>query len=280
MRHRSAFGGLILPFLLVLGCGGGPSTPPPEQAPPAAGAAVPQSAPMMETQSPSLAPPPADAGLVPLPGGDRVVTAPPIEQGAEMPAGHPPIGMPAPAESAAGMPPGHPPIEAMAQAPAQIQAPPAGSGMGSTGMTWTLPAGWVDVPPSSSVRKAQFRVPGPAGDAEGVVFYFGPGQGGDPQSNAERWATQFSTPDGQPAIGNLKTSRQTVGSLPVLRVEVGGRYSNPMTSDPPIADALLLGAIAEGKDANWFFKLTGPRATVESQRAAFDDLVRSLKSGA
>ena len=279
MRNSLVAGGVVLATLvLTAACGGGSSAP--TQSAPAGGPPAEQTAPAVEQQPMAGMPAPTpDRGLVPLPDS-REAVAPPIGEDAQMPPGHPPIGAPAEPAGTAQMPPGHPPIEAMGQSPGQIQSPPPGSGVGATGMQWTLPAGWIDVPPSSSVRKAQFRVPGPSGDAECVVFYFGPGQGGDPQSNAERWASQFSTPDGQPAVANLKTSRQTVGSLDVLRVEVGGRYANPMTSDPPIADALLLGAIAEGKDANWFFKLTGPRATVESQRTAFDDFVRSLKAGA
>ena len=35
--------------------------------------------------------------------------------------------------------------------------------------------------------------------------------------------------------------------------------------------------IAQGPDANWFFRATGPRATLEAQRAAFDGLVHSIR---
>jgi hypothetical protein len=38
--------------------------------------------------------------------------------------------------------------------------------------------------------------------------------------------------------------------------------------------------VAEGPDANWFFKFTGPAKTVEAQRAAFGELLKSLKKGA
>jgi hypothetical protein len=42
---------------------------------------------------------------------------------------------------------------------------------------------------------------------------------------------------------------------------------------------MLLGAIARGPDANWFFKATGPRTTMEANRAAFDGLVQSIRPG-
>jgi hypothetical protein len=42
---------------------------------------------------------------------------------------------------------------------------------------------------------------------------------------------------------------------------------------------MLLGAIVQGPDANWFFRAMGPRATMESQRAAFDGMIRSIRRG-
>ena len=47
----------------------------------------------------------------------------------------------------------------------------------------------------------------------------------------------------------------------------------------PKPGQMLLGAIAEGPDANWFFKLTGPEATLEAQREAFEGMILSLRRG-
>ena len=147
-----------------------------------------------------------------------------------------------------------------------------------------MPAGWTSEAPSSPMRRAQYKVPGPGGDGECVVFYFGPGQGGDPMSNAQRWAGQFKQPDGRGSSEVLKTSTVQVGDLRVLLVEVGGVYSGGMTlsAEPPreMPNFMLLGAIAEGPDANWFFKVTGPEATLRAQRSAFEGMVKSLKRGA
>jgi hypothetical protein len=179
---------------------------------------------------------------------------------------------------AGDLPPGHPPLET-GDTGGGLSAPPPGSGTGAAGLAWTTPEGWIEETPSSTVRRAQYRVPGPGGDAEFVVFYFGPGQGGDPMSNAMRWAGQFTQPDGSSSLDRLETREEAVGALTVLRVEVSGSYSNVMVSDETIPDAMLLGAIAQGPDANWFFKLTGPRDTVEGQRAGFDGLIASLRPG-
>ena len=181
------------------------------------------------------------------------------------------------------LPAGHPPLSGAASTDSLIAPPPPGSGTGETGLTWTAPEGWISETPSSAMRRAQYRVPGPGGDGELVVFYFGPGQGGDAMSNAVRWANQFAQPDGRAPQEAMKTEEIRVGDTPVLLTEVSGTYSGGMTmmtgASQELADHMLLGAIAQGGDANWFFKLTGPRATVEPQRAAFRAMIESLRRG-
>ena len=180
------------------------------------------------------------------------------------------------------LPPGHPPTGDSGAHPAVPVPPPAGSGADRQGLTWKTPAGWTEEAPSSSMRRAQYRIPGSAGAAECVVFYFGPGQGGEAKANAERWGSQFHRAEGGPIGDALKTRETKVGDIPVLLVEVTGTYAGGMGSGPTGAERpnyMLLGAIAKGPDANWFFRATGPRATLEAQRAAFDSLVRSIKRG-
>jgi hypothetical protein len=43
-----------------------------------------------------------------------------------------------------------------------------------------------------------------------------------------------------------------------------------------MANYMLLGAIAEGPDAPWFFKFTGPEETVRSQRDGFVSMLESI----
>jgi hypothetical protein len=132
------------------------------------------------------------------------------------------------------------------------------------------------------MRKAQYSVTGEAGKAEFVVFYFGPGQGGNARANVERWAGQFTQPDGRPSQEVMKTSQTDVNGIPVTLVEIKGTYqSSPMMggSIDPKPGHMLLAAIAEGPDANWFFRLTGPEATVESNREVFDSVIGSLRRG-
>lgn len=173
-----------------------------------------------------------------------------------------------------GGPVGGGPVGGGQAAPSSAGAPAANE----AALVWQAPTDWQAEEPASPMRRAQYRVPGTAGDAELVVFYFGAGQGGDAMANARRWADQFVQADGRPSTEAMETRERNVGDMPVLVVEVEGTYTGGMSGAGELDDAMLLGAIARGPDANWFFKLTGPRATVESQRAAFDSLIGSLRA--
>jgi hypothetical protein len=182
------------------------------------------------------------------------------------------------------LPAGHPSLDAPTMPAPGLPPVPEGAGTGAAALAWTVPAGWVTEKPASAMRRAQYRVPGKTGDGECAVFYFGPGQGGDPMSNAVRWAEQFALPDGSSARSTMKTSEIEVGGFKVFMVEVAGTYNGGMTMTAapakPMPGYRLLGAVAPGPDANWYFKFTGPDATVNAQRAAFTGMVKSLKHGA
>src|SRR5262245_56659913 len=97
------------------------------------------------------------------------------------------------AERAPGEPPPAAPATA-APAPAAEAAPPSAATAAGGPLHWTRPADWVEETPSTPTRLAQYRVSGSGGDAECQVFHFGSGQGGDAQSNADRWKSQFTKP--------------------------------------------------------------------------------------
>ena len=81
------------------------------------------------------------------------------------------------------------------------------------GVVWTAPPGWTVETPSSSMRRAQYRIAGPGGEAECVVFYFGPGQGGDAKANVARWAGQFRDAGG-PKTRDLRAALRPAPSVP------------------------------------------------------------------
>jgi hypothetical protein len=192
----------------------------------------------------------------------------PSDASSQLPEDHPPTTLPE----------GHPPLDqAMG-----INPPPPGAGAGEAALHWDTPKSWVEEQPANAMRRAQYRVPGPGGDAQCAVFYFGPGQGGDPEANAQRWAQQFTQPDGGSSIDALKTERIDVHGIPVLLVRVSGTFqASPMMggSGKPERGWALLGAVVEGPDANWFFKLTGPQSTVTEADDGFMTMVRSVRQG-
>ena len=55
------------------------------------------------------------------------------------------------------------------------------------GYSGPVPASWQREQPSSSMRLAQFRLPGEP-EAHLVVYFFGAGQGGTVEMNVARWS--------------------------------------------------------------------------------------------
>ena len=149
------------------------------------------------------------------------------------------------------------------------------------GVTWDAPPTWVETEPSSPMRVAQYRIDGAGGTAECVVYYFGPNQGGSATANAERWAGQFTQPDGSSSLDRMNVSAIDRAGGPAQLVEVTGTYDGgmTMTDEPatPRPGSMLLGGIVPGPDAPWFFKLTGPEATVRAERERFVTLLRSVR---
>jgi len=128
------------------------------------------------------------------------------------------------------------------------------------------------------MRVVTYRVPAASGDGEPGelgVFFFGTGEGGSVDANVDRWIAQFA-----PESGSAKPARrvESVKGIRVSRVSVEGTYTSGMPGGPktPKTGFALLGAIAEGPGGNVFFKLTGPRKTVQKAASQFDALVRSL----
>jgi hypothetical protein len=148
-------------------------------------------------------------------------------------------------------------------------------------VVWTDPAGWQKVPSSSPMRKATYKVPAApkdADDGELAVFYFR-GEGGSTEANIQRWINQF--PDAKPA--DTKRTERTMNGMKQTIVEVEGTYSSGMPGGPPSAATpksqyRLIGAVVETPAGPYFFKLTGPKKTVDGARGPFYTLLDSVKS--
>ena len=172
-----------------------------------------------------------------------------------------------------------------------VHASPAGMGMGAGNGTgtgtgtgdlaaddepaaieWTVPTTWRTLPNPSSMRLATYAVPRAAGDpADADVSVTR--AGGDTASNIERWTGQFAGADPP------KPSVHTVHGLEVTIVELQGVYTNGMAPGGKAqAGWALLAAIVKTPGMPYFFKMTGPAATVHAARAAFTTMIDGIHS--
>jgi hypothetical protein len=147
------------------------------------------------------------------------------------------------------------------------------------GLTWEAPAPFVSQPPANAMRAAEYEVRGHP-DATLAVFYFGAGQGGDVQSNLDRWLGQLSQPDGRPTREAARIENRRINELPVTTVDATGTFVGRLgmgDTAPERPGWRVLGAIAEGPQGAVFFKMTGPAAGVEAAAEAFEALVQSIQ---
>ena len=147
------------------------------------------------------------------------------------------------------------------------------------GVEASIPSAWIAVKPATTMRLAQFQIPAENGsDAELVVFYFGPNQGGSPAANIARWQSQFSAPDGGPVEPAVKTNH--IDGMPVTEVELKGNYARGIGTGPvgtAKSNQTLQAAIVEGPQGKLFVQLYGPSDTVATQRQAFDNFIHSMR---
>lgn len=144
------------------------------------------------------------------------------------------------------------------------------------------PADWTAKPVTSSMRAADFQLPGkPGAEAELIVYYFGSGGAGSIDDNVNRWLDQFQQPDGKSARDAAKIEKTKFAGQDATYVSVTGRYitqgmpggSGPV--DKP--DQALLAAIVGSPSGPYYFKLVGAKATVDANAKAFRSLLDSLK---
>jgi len=152
-------------------------------------------------------------------------------------------------------------------------------------LRYTVPGSWQRVPAPSDMRAAQYRIegatPDAADDAEVVLFFFGPGQGGSTEANLERWYGQFTQPDGKPSKEAAVVTVRTVNGLKVTSVDLRGIYQAQVRSGEsggPRPDTRMLAAAIEGPGGPWFFRIVGPAATVDTVAADFNQTLLSLEA--
>ena len=152
-------------------------------------------------------------------------------------------------------------------------------------LSFAVPAGWVVERPTSSMRKAQLRLPGTvdAGDAELVIFNFGhtPEAGGSVEANFERWCGQFTQADGGDTASLAPRKQTEIAGMAVHSIDIGGRYVAAMRPGAPEMHDKpghrMLGSVIITPEGKYFLKLLGPQQTVQAHAEAYDSFLLSLK---
>jgi gluconolactonase len=137
------------------------------------------------------------------------------------------------------------------------------------GLKLTVPEGWTQSEPTSSLRLGQFAIPAAEGDAEPAEYVVFPPFGGSAKANIDRWVAQF---DAEGRESKMTQGESTQGKY--ILVELTGTYKKPF--GPPFAQQTkpapgykMLGVILTSKEGgNYFIKVTGPQKTVAASAAA------------
>ena len=145
---------------------------------------------------------------------------------------------------------------------------------GGDAIKWTAPAVFATAD-KGPMRLASYKFAKAAGDADDADLSVTQ-VGGDMNSNISRWKGQFDPP------AEADIAERTVGDLKVTVVNMSGTYKGMAmpgagAAGPKEGYALLAAIVTwEGHGDPYFFKLTGPKNTVDAARPAFDELAGSL----
>ncbi|MFM9956528.1 MAG: hypothetical protein ACKVZJ_00490 [Phycisphaerales bacterium] len=147
------------------------------------------------------------------------------------------------------------------------------------GLTFDVPAGWVVETPTKSMFTpvAQFKLPaGKSGAAEDANMKVFTGIRGGVGPNVERWKAQITNPDKPAEEKDVK-----VNGLDVHVVYTGkGGFNAGMGMQGGGSvkqDYMILGAIVVTDDGDIQFKATGPAAILETEKPAWEALVKSIR---
>jgi hypothetical protein len=169
---------------------------------------------------------------------------------------------------------------APAPAPAPVASADAGSASPASSLRFVAQAEWITDPPTSSMRKAQYRLPGTAGEATLVVYHF-PANAGTLEANLERWAGQFEQPDGVESQARMTREQRRVQDLDVLLVDLAGTYvaeTFPGSGERVREEGWrMLAAVIETPEGPYYAKLVGPADTVALHAERFDAFLEALR---
>ena len=159
--------------------------------------------------------------------------------------------------------------------PPASPAPPVEVAAGE--LRFLAPAEWVREEPSSSMRVAQFRLPG---EAALVVYWFG-GGGGGVEANIERWIGQFEQADGGESSAVAVSASREHDGLAFHTLELYGTYvaetspgSGVFGNEPEYG---LLACVVESPAGFYYVKLVGPGDVVRGWKDDWEVFLASTR---
>ncbi len=144
--------------------------------------------------------------------------------------------------------------------------------------TISFPDTWKTSIPETGMRAMEVTVPKAGDDKEdSEISVFAFPSGGGLAGNLPRWTGAFGGADSLKAQKKVKTAAGVEADV----VELEGAYKG-MSKDGPMTTAKegfkMLGAIITiPGSGEVYFKLIGPKATIEANKAAFDKAIESFK---
>jgi hypothetical protein len=133
-------------------------------------------------------------------------------------------------------------------------------------LAWQAPPQWTSKP-AGAMRKATYAVPGDGADSDLSITAF-PGDVGGELMNVNRWRGQLGLPPLRPEELDASVSRVEANGLKMTLVELASQ------GDPN--GKAMIGAMVPVGGSTWFFKLTGPGASIRSSKPAFLEFLHTV----
>ena len=137
------------------------------------------------------------------------------------------------------------------------------------------PSEWRSVPPSSSMRTAEYEVPGADGGAGANLAIFA-ANWGSVDDNVARWVAQFS--ELKTEVGRRDLIVGGAGEeISVTLVDVAGTFSGGMAGGGAQSHQRMLGAIVDVGGSFYYMKFLGPERTVTHWKEGFESFIHSIR---
>ncbi|CAN5502460.1 hypothetical protein BH23VER1_BH23VER1_30170 [soil metagenome] len=135
-------------------------------------------------------------------------------------------------------------------------------------LDFTAPDSWLPAP-ASSMRAASFVATGPKGETVDIAVIPIPGNLGSNLDNVNRWRQQLQLPD--------LDEEQLAGHASSIEGKMGEiLYVEEVSEEPLIGglhNAAIYGAIVQGPEHIWFFKMSGDAGLAAEHRDSFKEFV-------